>query len=33
MLDDLLTGSKIEEAKLVAADDFEAPVEVTTAAV
>ena len=33
MLDDLLTGSKIEEAKLVAADDFEAPVEVSTAAV
>mmetsp|Transcript_489 Transcript_489/g.639 ORF Transcript_489/g.639 Transcript_489/m.639 type:complete len:109 (+) Transcript_489:2181-2507(+) len=30
LLDDLLTGSKIEEAKLVAADDFEAPVEVET---
>lgn len=25
LLDDLLTNSKIEEAKLVAVDDFEAP--------
>ena len=30
LLDDLLTGSKIEEAQLVAADDFEAPVELST---